>query len=76
MPKTNYCKSQAEIQTEKVYTWLMGNGNARELGELLGVTRGVMHYKLKHRSIRVDELIKLLHELEADKRDIIHLLMY
>lgn len=76
MPRTNLYRTSEDIQCEKVCNWIKRQAKNKELADMIGISEQLMSYKLKHRTIKTDELILLFHKLNTEPSEVGRLLTY
>lgn len=77
MPKTNLCRSGAEICNENLIRWIKGSKVKQyELARLLGLSPASLSRKMATGRLNTAELITILHRLGATQEELAFLLLY
>lgn len=77
MPKTNLCRSSADVHNEKLMQWIKGsNVKQGDLAKALGMSQPGLSRKITTGRLNTRELITILHEIGVTKEELAFLLLY
>lgn len=76
MPRSNLCKPKDQIAIEKLCKWVSRQEKQKVIAAGIGVSEQTMSYKLKHKSLTAEDLLKIFHFLETEPEEIGKLLTF